>query len=186
LLNSGWFPWYWDHCGGIHPSLITDGETYLGDNVPDNKEVRNSISFHHTPMQRGANEASFIWDKVKPIVFASEEKFGIEVSNIIRCRINLTCPVPNFGSDNYNVPHVDWPDLDNYFTLLYYLDDSDGDTFIFNEHIDDGFPNTVTIDQRISPKSNMALLVDGGKYHASSNPVKSNKRITINFNIELK
>ena len=187
LIHSGWFPWYWDPCGGIDPSLITDGNTYLGDNVPDNKEIRNSISFHHTPLHRDSDQSlDTPYRSVKSIISASDEKFGIEVSKIIRCRMNLTCPVPNFGPDNYNVPHVDWPDLENYFTLLYYLDDSDGDTFIFNEHYKDGFPKTVTIDRRISPKSNMALLMDGWKYHASSNPVKSNQRITINFNVELK
>ena len=84
----------------------------MGDNVSDNKELRNSISFHHTPLHRDYNEYSPIWEKIKPIVVASEEKFGIEVSKIIRCRINLTCPVPDFGPDNYNVPHVDWPDLE--------------------------------------------------------------------------
>ena len=146
------------------------------------KEIRNSIRFHHTPLHRDYDQSlDTPYRSVKSIISASEEKFGIEVSKIIRCRMNLTCPVPNFGPDNYNVPHVDWPDLENYFTLLYYLDDSDGDTFIFNEHYKDGFPKTVTIDRRISPKSNMALLMDGWKYHASSNPVKSNQRITINF-----
>ena len=62
--------------------------------------------------------------------------------------------------------------------IIYFVNDSDGDTFIF-----DGDPLSLTIKQRITPKANSILIFDGDFYHASSNPIKSNRRIVINTTV---
>ena len=62
--------------------------------------------------------------------------------------------------------------------LIYFVNESDGDTFIF-----DGTPPSLTIKQRITPEANSVLIFDGDVYHASSNPIKSDKRIVINTTV---
>jgi hypothetical protein len=72
---------------------------------------------------------------------------------------------------------------------LYYLNDSDGDTFIFDKTLKD--TPKVTSDtkyeiiKRITPKKGRAILFDGNKYHSSSGPTKG-VRCILNFNLLIK
>ena len=86
-------------------------------------------------------------------------------------------------------PHVDF--YQPHQTALYYVNDSDGDTVIFNETFDDltveqaakyADENKFTIKQRISPKKGKMALIDGKYYHASMHPIRASSRIVITFN----
>ena len=87
------------------------------------------------------------------------------------------CDKPLF----YNPPHIDHLGEipDGYFAAvcLYYIDDSDGDTFFFDEDWD--------IIQRVSPKAGRMVLFQNDIYHASSPPQENNGRIVLNTNIFL-
>jgi hypothetical protein len=63
----------------------------------------------------------------------------------------------------------------NHIAGIYYVDDSDGFTFLFNynNHILD----------KITPKKGRLLLFDGKIKHASGHPVDFLKRCVINFNL---
>lgn len=75
----------------------------------------------------------------------------------------------------HNNKHVD--SSDPHVVLLYYVIDSDGDTFLFSKD-----KNSSDISKRVTPKKNRALVFDGAVYHASSIP-SSSKRCVINFNL---
>ena len=79
----------------------------------------------------------------------------------------------------YNQPHVDeeFPS----WSIVYYLNDSDGDTFIFIEMYDKTTPLKLTVKERVSPKKNRAVLFEANRYHASSNPVVSQARFVLNW-----
>jgi hypothetical protein len=62
--------------------------------------------------------------------------------------------------------------------ILYYVNDSDGDTYFFGKEKDS------ELVQKITPKKNRAVIFDGSTWHASSLPSK-NHRIVINFNLEI-
>ena len=68
--------------------------------------------------------------------------------------------------------------------VLFFPFDSDGDFYIFKEHHKDGIPNTVNIEEVITPKENSMIVFDGWKYHASSNPIEDQTRMTINWTIK--
>ena len=57
--------------------------------------------------------------------------------------------------------------------MIYYINDSDGDTFL-----------NKTETKRITPKANSAVIFPSNLWHASSNPTKG-KRIVINYVAEL-
>jgi hypothetical protein len=70
------------------------------------------------------------------------------------------------------------------------VNDSDGDTFIFNETYDEvSLERSVdftrdgkfTTARRISPKKGRMIGFDGKHYHASMHPVQSSHRIAIAF-----
>jgi len=62
--------------------------------------------------------------------------------------------------------------------LLYYVNDSDGDTFLFGKDIND------PVSKRVTPKKNRLVVFDGDIFHASSQPTVG-KRCIINFNISV-
>ena len=66
--------------------------------------------------------------------------------------------------------------------MVYYVNDSDGDTVLFNE-----FYNTksVSINRRIAPKKGRAVIFDSNRFHASSNPINTPTRFVINFTFKL-
>ena len=85
--------------------------------------------------------------------------------------------------DKYNTPHIDVPDA-NFKSLLYYVNDSDGDTFVFNETFHDR--KDLTIRKRVSPKKGRAVVIDSNTWHASSNPRNHANRIVLNLIFSVK
>lgn len=97
----------------------------------------------------------------------SERQFdGIEM--FLRIKANLLTPVPN--SPRFHPPHEDSDDH-SMMSCLYYLHDSDGDTWFFPSG-EQGFT--------VSPKANRAVLFDSRIKHASSNPITTERRMIIN------
>lgn len=103
------------------------------------------------------------------------------VTSLIRMKMNLTTRSIHFNEGNYGVPHIDYPvgDFSNHIIALYYVNDSDGDTIIFNESESS---KELTIKERIAPKKGRMVLFNGDLLHASSNPIKNDLRCVVNIN----
>ena len=96
----------------------------------------------------------------------------------------------NHFVEDYNTPHTDHDT--KHMTGIYYFDDSDGDTILFdqmddpfgevNQRITDIFTQEYSIAERIKPEKNKFVLFDGNRFHASSNPKINQYRIVLNFN----
>lgn len=190
LGGSDKFPWFFNE-NTTEIELQTERTNYT-------KPYKDSSQFTHVfwnnidvfgqqDKEWHGNEKSPYWDKIRPIFYFLNDKCGPHFyKTIIRCKANLLLPVPNNTKDNYNFPHVDHGYTRNYLNVIYYLNDSDGDTFIFNECNEDRgaiIPTDLTIKQRVTPEKNSAVIFPGNQYHASSNPIKSSKRIVINITV---
>ena len=103
-----------------------------------------------------------------------------EFHRLVRCKINLTLPVQGSTVDTHSYPHVDYIDDEGLITGLYYVNDSDGDTFLFNEM--NPHRGALTVAQRITPKRGRLVLFDANRYHAGNNPIDHPTRLTLNFN----
>ena len=90
----------------------------------------------------------------------------------------------NVIGDNVVPPHVDIIELNNYMTCIYYVNDSDGDTVIYNET--EKNCNKFTEFKRITPKRGRLLIFNGNRYHSENFPRSSKKRVVINFNFTVK
>lgn len=95
----------------------------------------------------------------------SEREFA-GIDKFLRIKANLLLQVPN--RPRFHPPHQD-TDAEGYLSVVYYLNDSDGDTFFFGEN------NT-----SISPKANRGVLFDSNIRHCSSNPITTERRMIIN------
>jgi hypothetical protein len=80
-------------------------------------------------------------------------------------------------------------------TAIIYLNDSDGDTIIYNERfnpslstfggnltIDDKTMPELTIRDTITPKANRLVIFDGLLYHTGRTPTTVSRRVAININ----
>ena len=96
----------------------------------------------------------------------------INYKSVLRIKANLVGNISNLDKEKHQPIHTDRTDK-NCKTLLYYVNDSDGDTIFFD--------NENKIYKRVKPKKNKAVLFDSNIKHAGSNPINSPYRAVINF-----
>ena len=95
---------------------------------------------------------------------------NIFIEQIFNIRSFLETPSTNPGPDL--PPHIDYPQ--KHFTLLYYVNDSEGDTILFK----DDYKTEI---KRVSPKKGRVIFFDGSIPHCGTR--NSNvARSVINFN----
>jgi hypothetical protein len=114
------------------------------------------------------------------------EKAGVPFKTLLRIRLGLFTQNPAGGP--YHNPHVDF--YLPHYNALYYVNDTDGDTYVFKETYDDvslersveyAREGRFTTARRISPKKGRMVGFDGKHYHASMHPTQSSHRIAIAF-----
>jgi hypothetical protein len=126
-----------------------------------------------------------------PMALEAFNKAGIVPGHIIKSRSFLYFPLADAIRREHDSPHIDF-DMPH-LVCLYYVNDTDGDTFIFDKTVSDirpdsdDFANTeFNVVQRITPKKGRAVIFDGTRYHASSVPTKDVRCIVnINFSYNL-
>lgn len=169
------FDWYYNNSTS---KIIPGNRTVL-----INDQTKESIQFTHKLYTDGTFDSEHV-DFVMKIMKGLEEKEGIVCTKMIRAKSNLLVKEPLFGVDFYHPPHVDIRNPTNInYSLIYYVNDSDGDTILFNETYADEFDN-LTIAHRQTPKAGCALLFNSGTYHASSSPILTKSRVIINIVFE--
>ncbi len=121
-----------------------------------------------------------------PLLFVATDKASVKFHELIRIRLGMF-PRTMLEAPYHN-PHVDF--YEPHIVGLYYVNDSDGDTVVFNETFE-----TVTIEQsaeranagsftelaRISPKKGRMVFFDGKHYHASMHPREHDHRVVVTF-----
>lgn len=93
------------------------------------------------------------------------------VIQLHRIKSNLSLNYRNYKINNYQPVHQDIH-ISNYQSLLYYVNDSDGETYFFEDD---------KVIKKVKPKKNTAVLFDSNMKHCGSNPMKTDSRIIINF-----
>ena len=175
------FPWYLME----KVSYVEDGFYFK------NPKITNPLAFAHAVYGENQQKSN-LFHVVYPILHFLEQKEGFEIKQLIRIRSRLTLQIPNHGHENFNTPHVDMYSPDKFKTLVYYVNDSDGDTILFKEKFEfyEGAPvvkdEDITIEHRISPKKGRAVLFDGHQFHAGNCPIDSKYRMVLNFDFFIK
>ena len=106
------------------------------------------------------------------------KKLGIMDINVLQGRSFLQVPL-NLQNRDVDTPHIDIHDRDNFFVVLYYVCDSDGDTIIYNETKES---DQYTIKQRVTPKQGRVVIFDGLLMHTAEQPL-NNTRCIVNYNL---
>lgn len=145
--------------------------------VPDEKLPESTDKYSNRFMYCSyENNENFTKDLAIRVLEKFCKKHKVEYDMIERTRSNTT-----FLSNEHrpSVPHRDSPN--KHLVLLYYVDDSDGDTVLYKDKYQED--SDMTVDIRISPKAGRAVLFDGSIYHSFYYPNTYEKRSVININL---
>jgi hypothetical protein len=145
-----------------------------------NLNIRESVQYVHS-IAENAQATSPVYSLVMPLVWFFEKETGLTVKHVRRIKANS---LTRDGDEiKYNPPHIDVI-TPGCISMVYYINNSDGDTIIFDEFYDSGHCNLTEID-RVTPQQGQVLILDSNQYHASSCPLNSLQRMIINFIFEI-
>ena len=173
LICSDSFPWF--YTGTAYPNEVAGLEQYSWAHVAKNID----------------GWTSFICKPLEAMILNALGQVDEPVKNIIRIRLGL---VSVTSQPVIHVPHIDL--TQPHKTGLLYINDSDGDTILYNEMYDpslgldvytyykDVLKEHLTIHNNIRPTENTLICFEGYRYHSSTSPVKQSRRIVLNFNYE--
>ena len=109
-------------------------------------------------------------------------KFGLSDVKVLQGRSFLQFPVNTDGT--IDSPHIDIIGSIDYIVALYYVCDSDGDTVIYKER-EENPEGKYTVKERVTPKKGRLVIFDGALYHAAEQPINSNTRCIVNYNLRI-
>jgi hypothetical protein len=133
------------------------------------------------------------WPFIKPLIYHINEALGEDARNIFRVRVNLLLKA--YPNDlPWNNEHIDSPTP--HYTGIYYVNDTDGPTYIFDQKVTDiphknwtqdvvlKYVNSTefTVAQAVEPKKGRLVVFNGQRFHASSKPRENQNRIVIALN----
>lgn len=162
----------------LNSSVINDN-LYNNDKVILDHNTKDSPQLVH-PMLIDGKVYSENFHICSTLLYFLESNKKISIKNLHRIKTNLLFNLNNFKNNEYHPAHVDSCEKDTK-TLIYYPIDSDGDTFLFNEFYPASKKQTLSINNTISPKQGRAVFFDSNRFHAGSNPIKTQIRLSINF-----
>ena len=170
------FPWFYQS----DISFFDDHLSQLG------KDIRRRPGFSN--LIHDTNNGPFNpFHFVMPLLYAGASIKDLKITNITQARSFLLVP-PNLHTDEdrRDRPHVDQPNP--HYAAIYYVNDADGDTYIYDKRFDNNTdclsninPASLPVLKRISPKKGRLVIFNGLYYHSSSQP-EHNARCIINFN----
>jgi len=120
-----------------------------------------------------------------PALFTFCEKANRPFSRLLRIRLGL---YPRIMLDVAHHPHVDF--YYPHYNALYYVNDADGDTVLFDQTSDE-VPQAMlssylredrfTVAKRVTPKKGKMIGFEGKQYHASMHPMQASHRIAVAY-----
>ena len=105
---------------------------------------------------------------------------GGKVGSIHKIKVNMNLLDTSFKG-KYHPPHADHKSND-YFSLIYYIKDSDGPTRFFNKTTRDPNPyKDLKIVGEVEPKKGRAILFKSNQMHTGTCPQETENRLVINY-----
>jgi hypothetical protein len=160
-IGSDNFPWF----------MKTDITKSDGDNNV------LKYGFQHTVINPDGTDNSSISDLIRPFVYDLLDVAG--KNTLLRFRIDMQTAR---GVPLTHTPHVDMPELLEHTTCVYYLNDSDGDTILYENSYSQRDQELKEL-ARITPKANSLVMFKGKLMHTGEAPIGSARRIIFNINI---
>ena len=114
---------------------------------------------------------SMYWEIVRPLLHFYEYHRNCKIVELGRIKANMLFQ-DSTSTTTHNTPHVDRYD-DGWTSLVYYVNNSDGDTVMFNDSLENIATNKY--------KQGSATYFSSNIWHSSTNPKDNYRRIVINM-----
>lgn len=160
VLNSS-FPWYWMNSAISKEFEILTKHEYF--------------SFVHIVYDKG-KIVSDIFPKVQNIIKNFENFSGTKIKSIHRIQINMLLKVDFSEYDERYSIHADI-ESDKHISLVYYLNDSDGNTKLF-----DSERKNVLFE--CEPKKGTCIFFNSSQWHSATPPKRNSRRVVLNMILE--
>lgn len=157
-------------CDNIERILLNETAWFYRDNIGGFNDVDHT-QFGFTHRAIGHPKDSPLADFFANVTIAVADKAQLKIDKIYQSRAFLH--TPSVKPHTKNNIHTDLDIEHN--VCLYYVNDSDGDTILFNDDGSERF--------RYTPKRNTALVFDGSIKHCASTPSKL--RMVINSDVNV-
>lgn len=179
-INNTFKDFYWYYLNNIS-------------NYYDKSNILNRFGFYHVFVRNNIFTTTPYKNVVKKLLDKQIKETNCDI--VLRSRADMTMYCKE---KIIHDPHVDFlMDRDkvsqNHISTIFYINDSDGDTVIYNEKafkIKDINPTPdikkLTIQKKITPKANRLVIFSGNFIHTGHSPQKHTNRILINSNFDKK
>lgn len=157
ILNHD-FPWYWNEHSLVGESSATFKNT--------------THQFTYIFWEDGGDNSSLSY-MVFDIVRAVEAALGIRLNHLLRAKANLLCTMGDVHIDQQYEIHRDCENGDNFYSVVYYVGESDGDTVLFADSGEEA--------ARAQHKNNSAVVFNSLNKHRASLPRQHKRRVVINL-----
>jgi len=174
LMLGDEIAWYWN------------GSTVYNTNigVVFDSKTKDNPQFTHTIYHNNAPQTEQ-YHYFTEMVHHLEPHIG-KIKRVIRIKANLMVKDSSYPDGFYNGAHIDYSG-DNLLSFVYYVNDSDGDTVIFDEHLDGNVHNLTELTEvdRQTPTAGTGVVFNSQQLHTSSSPKLTDRRVVINYVFEM-
>jgi len=160
LLTGSYFSWFFNETA----------TNYENDNFSE-----NTFQFVHTFYASGKINSDK-YQLIQTIMWFFEKETGIKIKSIDRVKANLTTRYNMTTKDKLDAIHKDHID-NNFLSLIYYVNDSDGDTIFYNKN--------KNVEHNVTPQANSLVYFKSNISHAGMFPKLNKRKIIINFVVEV-
>jgi thiol-disulfide isomerase/thioredoxin len=158
------FPWFYS-AGTVLPEDAKDNPFIIA-------KGKNPFQFIH---RIDLENCPFV-DVLAPILNTLASEFNRNIS-IVRMKFNM---LTRGKSSEFHFPHTDVDEMDDCYTAIYYVNEADGATHLFDQ-FGPKESDEVTIKATSEPKKGKVVVFRADRFHASSSPVDSDCRIVLNI-----
>jgi hypothetical protein len=133
-----------------------------------------TMGFFHSLFNSGQPQSQRFYS-LFPLLLEACEKGGVPFTQMLR--VQTFMHVPYQPAAKYDGIHLNIPDP--HIVGLYYVNDTDGDTVLFDKTTNEIPYGTLTDDHeineyvRVSPKKGRMLFFNGNRWHSSTSPSKN-------------
>jgi hypothetical protein len=173
LLTGGNFPYFYSSESCVPTGYKEDeneDDRLTGSLLVDENTIEAPQFMHMLVTDGSINSNSY--NNVSPILNKVVDILDGDYF-VAKCKVNMNLADVRFEG-KYHTPHID-NGFENQVTAIYYVNDSDGDTFFFDD--------SGKITKRVTPKKGTLVMWKGKVFHAKSSPIKTTSRVVININL---
>ena len=158
-------------------ATYNESNTQVFPTTPDSLDVQQFTHLVYENTKGNNPNASQLFSVILPVITA----IPYTIKQMIRIKMNLCVYAHSDNPNVHGMPHVDFTELkEPMISAIYYVNESTGDTLIFDQRFGEKAP--LTVKACVAPKKGRLVVFDGGLLHSGNTPRTNAPRVNINFN----